>query len=196
MLIIYSYVELPYELKNTYIGNYYLFTIFYEIMVCINKYFHFTSRYRNIRKIFLIMGYLECGFFVSLAFYCIPFYYCDQFDKYPIVFVVFSFYALIGYVILLLFSFLSIIFILSFLFPNDTNISNFRGLSSDIINLIPTTKIPPDDKCMICLEESKNEEEWMVLNCDHKFHKDCLIEWLKINKYCPYCRKEQGINVV
>ena len=45
---------------------------------------------------------------------------------------------------------------------------------------------PPD--CSICTFEIKDKA--IQLKCKHLFHKECVVEWLKINKICPVCRKD------
>ena len=42
--------------------------------------------------------------------------------------------------------------------------------------------------CSICFEELNNEEEY-VLNCNHKYHRDCISRWLHTNPTCPLCRQ-------
>ncbi|XVE80148.1 hypothetical protein DITRI_Ditri14bG0116100 [Diplodiscus trichospermus] len=45
------------------------------------------------------------------------------------------------------------------------------------------------DECVICLEGLEEREVcWVLVKCDHVFHKTCLEEWLKINPTCPLCR--------
>ena len=47
------------------------------------------------------------------------------------------------------------------------------------------------DTCPICIEEMKIEpgqEDLAYMNCEHTYHKDCIVEWLKINSTCPICR--------
>lgn len=40
--------------------------------------------------------------------------------------------------------------------------------------------------CSICLEEFKNR---VILNCGHGFCKECINEWILLEKYhCPLCR--------
>ena len=46
------------------------------------------------------------------------------------------------------------------------------------------------DSCAICITDFCPTDELFVLpGCEHKFHSDCIKVWLKINHFCPYCRK-------
>jgi len=47
---------------------------------------------------------------------------------------------------------------------------------------------PPDDTCIICLEDNK-EKEWGELHCKHKFHVECVTPWITTNNNCPICRQ-------
>jgi len=42
-------------------------------------------------------------------------------------------------------------------------------------------------ECSICFDGSKND--FVMLECGHKFHKNCILEWLKNGSNCPLCRK-------
>lgn len=45
-----------------------------------------------------------------------------------------------------------------------------------------------DSTCSICLENIKNNRV-EIINCNHYFHKNCLIEWFQKGKInCPNCR--------
>jgi hypothetical protein len=50
------------------------------------------------------------------------------------------------------------------------------------INLDKNNKL----ECPICLD--KNDKEWVTTKCNHRFHRDCLNEWMKISNTCPICR--------
>ena len=69
-----------------------------------------------------------------------------------------------------------------------------KGLSQDKIDKIPTDKFSrykfTDDKCIICQYEFQSSEKIKVLPCKHCFHPDCIDEWLKNQKACPYCKTE------
>ena len=41
------------------------------------------------------------------------------------------------------------------------------------------------DQCPICKDTL---DHYTYLRCGHKFHKNCIIPWLGISKYCPLCR--------
>jgi hypothetical protein len=50
-----------------------------------------------------------------------------------------------------------------------------------------------DDKCNVCMDQMKKEEEVLILPCKHSFHTVCIEEWLtKYNYICPICKQEVG----
>jgi len=47
--------------------------------------------------------------------------------------------------------------------------------------------------CPICLEELDiNEKPKFKLSCNHEFHTECIIQSLRKNNECPYCRDTEG----
>ena len=60
---------------------------------------------------------------------------------------------------------------------------------------IPTLKIKSDndlllDECSICLDKYNINDIIVNLDCEHKFHKDCIKLWIKKNNNtCPQCRE-------
>ena len=64
----------------------------------------------------------------------------------------------------------------------------------DIVNgnEIPKTKLIKDleEKCNICLSDLKKDDFVYFLHCLHKFHCECLKEWVKKSKCCPNCKFE------
>jgi len=51
---------------------------------------------------------------------------------------------------------------------------------------------PQDAKCAICLTEYVEGDTLRFLPCtpkQHHYHASCVEEWLKINKSCPFCKK-------
>jgi hypothetical protein len=42
-------------------------------------------------------------------------------------------------------------------------------------------------ECPICLD--KNDKLWVTTRCNHRFHRDCLNEWVRISETCPICRR-------
>ena len=47
-------------------------------------------------------------------------------------------------------------------------------------------KIIKTDTCNICLGEMN---EYVIIQCGHSFHKECIGEWLIKKRTCPCCRK-------
>ena len=45
-------------------------------------------------------------------------------------------------------------------------------------------------QCPICLEDFKLNEKALLLPCTHHFHYECVKEWFKKQKSCPYCTKK------
>jgi hypothetical protein len=44
--------------------------------------------------------------------------------------------------------------------------------------------------CIICLENYKYHDKVAFMNCQHKYHSNCLKTWLNVNPSCPICRKD------
>ncbi|KAF8936298.1 hypothetical protein BGZ58_004363 [Dissophora ornata] len=49
---------------------------------------------------------------------------------------------------------------------------------------------PQDAICAICLCDYEDEEELRKMRCNHYFHKDCVDEWLRLNRNCPLCKRD------
>lgn len=60
-------------------------------------------------------------------------------------------------------------------------------------------KINKNDICSICLENIINKEvipnNIILLQCGHRFHKDCINEWHKIKTDCPECRNKNSFRL-
>ncbi len=44
-----------------------------------------------------------------------------------------------------------------------------------------------DDLCSICLSNFDGKDI-KILKCNHYFHNDCIVEWLKVKQLCPNCK--------
>lgn len=47
-----------------------------------------------------------------------------------------------------------------------------------------------DKKCIICLEQFKKGDNYIILPCMHFFHGGCIKKWININNRCPFCNLE------
>ncbi|VAH73277.1 unnamed protein product [Triticum turgidum subsp. durum] len=45
-----------------------------------------------------------------------------------------------------------------------------------------------DGRCLVCLEEYKNNDLLGILKCRHDFHTDCIKKWLQVKNACPVCK--------
>ena len=50
-----------------------------------------------------------------------------------------------------------------------------------------------EDTCAICTEDYKLNDEILILQCNHIFHKSCISEWVLFKANCPCCRKDINI---
>lgn len=72
-----------------------------------------------------------------------------------------------------------------------------KGLEPDAISSLPLSKYVQQspssstcEQCVICRVEYEEEDTILTLPCKHRYHSDCIKDWLKINKICPVCSKE------
>lgn len=49
-------------------------------------------------------------------------------------------------------------------------------------------------RCAVCLEDFEPKEKVMLTPCNHMFHEDCIVPWVKSNAQCPVCRFSFGEN--
>jgi hypothetical protein len=59
--------------------------------------------------------------------------------------------------------------------------------NKDIVDFLKNKKLNQDELCSICY--FKENLNGVSLPCEHNFHKDCILSWLKENNTCPLCRK-------
>ena len=60
------------------------------------------------------------------------------------------------------------------------------------LNTINITReiLASNSACTVCQEDFKIGEQAKKLQCDHCFHEDCIMPWLRVQNTCPVCRSE------
>jgi len=73
-----------------------------------------------------------------------------------------------------------------------------RGAPKKLIDKLETKKYQKgllddaDAKCAICLSNYEEGDDLRFLPCkpiNHHYHRDCVDEWLQMNKTCPFCKR-------
>lgn len=75
--------------------------------------------------------------------------------------------------------------------PNNNNryVSNVNPPAQRAaIEALPTVTTEENMLCIICLEDTEIGSEVKKMPCEHKFHNDCIVPWLKLHSSCPVCR--------
>nr|XP_043632776.1 uncharacterized protein LOC122603970 isoform X2 [Erigeron canadensis] len=72
----------------------------------------------------------------------------------------------------------------------DENNHRHGGATHAQINNLPQTTVQVENlqECAICLETPSVGETIRHLPCLHRFHKDCIDEWLRRKSSCPVCK--------
>ncbi|KAJ8029740.1 hypothetical protein HOLleu_29212 [Holothuria leucospilota] len=71
--------------------------------------------------------------------------------------------------------------------------------SKDDIDKLETIKLTAADtaasssnECPVCKDDFSIGDEVKKLPCEHIFHPDCVVTWLKMHNTCPVCRRAIG----
>ena len=61
-------------------------------------------------------------------------------------------------------------------FPEQTYVKQTNGEESD------------NTRCMVCLADYEEGDRLRTLQCFHKFHTECIDNWLSRKPICPICK--------
>ncbi|KAL4580359.1 hypothetical protein LXL04_016550 [Taraxacum kok-saghyz] len=70
------------------------------------------------------------------------------------------------------------------------------------INELPDVKITQthllndSHSCAVCMEEFEVGGRAKELPCNHIFHSDCIVPWLRLHNSCPVCRNELPVPTI
>jgi hypothetical protein len=88
-----------------------------------------------------------------------------------------------------------IIIFMSYILPlipccnnNDDNNDNQENMKPLLLKK-EKLEINDNENCTICLETFKLNDIISILNCNHKYHHDCIRQWTEKERSCPLCRK-------
>ncbi|XP_065873322.1 uncharacterized protein [Euphorbia lathyris] len=63
----------------------------------------------------------------------------------------------------------------------------YRDQAAKIVNDMEKGK-EEGKRCAVCLEDFEAKEMVMVTPCNHMFHEECIVPWIKSHGQCPVCR--------
>jgi len=79
------------------------------------------------------------------------------------------------------------------------NFTAERGMEKEALDCLPVVKYDSETfkhvdeeskKCPICFEDYEDGTELRYLWCLHRFHKNCVDQWLGSHTNCPICKKD------
>ncbi|KAL9244221.1 hypothetical protein vseg_018022 [Gypsophila vaccaria] len=79
---------------------------------------------------------------------------------------------------------------------NDPNRYGTPPASKTAVDSLPTVAVSEDvvnsesNSCAVCMTEFEAASYAKQMPCNHLFHSDCILPWLKLHNSCPVCRFE------
>lgn len=70
----------------------------------------------------------------------------------------------------------------------------YRDQATNVYKEMQKQKEEDAMRCAVCLEDFEPKEKVMLTPCNHMFHEDCIVPWVKSNAQCPVCRFSLGEN--
>jgi Ring finger domain len=74
----------------------------------------------------------------------------------------------------------------------DPSAANRRISLHHLEDLCPNWKVTKqnisNEECSICLASYESSDILRTLPCCHKFHRDCIDQWMSQSTYCPMCK--------
>lgn len=64
------------------------------------------------------------------------------------------------------------------------------------VKITQTHLLNDSQSCAVCMEEFKVDGYAKELPCNHIFHSDCIVPWLRLHNSCPVCRKQLPVLTV
>ncbi|KAJ4846972.1 hypothetical protein Tsubulata_038731 [Turnera subulata] len=64
----------------------------------------------------------------------------------------------------------------------------YRDRALDVLKERAKEQEDDGKRCAVCLEDFEPKEQVMLTPCNHMFHEDCIVPWVKSNGQCPVCR--------
>ncbi|KDP24198.1 hypothetical protein JCGZ_25855 [Jatropha curcas] len=64
----------------------------------------------------------------------------------------------------------------------------YRDQALNVLNERAREKEEDGKSCVVCLEDFEPKEAVMLTPCNHMFHEECIVPWVKSHGQCPVCR--------
>ena len=75
--------------------------------------------------------------------------------------------------------------------PDAWDMNRINAFTQEQLARIKLENLIENEVCSICLENMEIGSEARSLpGCSHRFHTECINDWLIRRPHCPYCRRQ------
>jgi hypothetical protein len=65
-----------------------------------------------------------------------------------------------------------------------------EAVEQAVVQVVPQPHQGPDLECSICLSDALPGQGAVLTRCGHRFHQNCIQQWVSMRGTCPMCRNE------